>query len=203
MAAEIAYRSGIPNLRIENVAFDAIVANVMPAGIDIAMSGITITAARQKVVDFSVPYYSSNQGVLTRAADPVSEATIHSVKLGVLGGTVDETFAEQVLKVKPLIFSDLAGLNTALRAGTVAAVLNDTVTCLAQEKVSAGALKVVGQYVYGGDEGIVFRKGSPNVAAVNVILDQLKKEGIITSLQNKYLYNALPRPALSVPIWTN
>jgi polar amino acid transport system substrate-binding protein len=44
-------------LVIEDMAFNAVVGAVGNNGVDIAMSGITITAEREQVVNFSTPYY--------------------------------------------------------------------------------------------------------------------------------------------------
>ena len=56
IAAIIAKELGM-ELVIEDMAFNAVVGAVGNNGVDIAMSGITITAEREQVVNFSTPYY--------------------------------------------------------------------------------------------------------------------------------------------------
>jgi polar amino acid transport system substrate-binding protein len=53
-------------IEIRNVAFDAIIENVRSGLADIGASGFTITAEREAAVDFSSPYYLSNQAVVIR-----------------------------------------------------------------------------------------------------------------------------------------
>ncbi len=47
-------------LVIEDMAFDNVVGSVGKQGVDIAMSGITITAERQQVINFSMSYYTES-----------------------------------------------------------------------------------------------------------------------------------------------
>ena len=56
-------------LVIEDMDFDNVVASVGKQNIDIAMSGITITAERAEVVNFSKPYYTESIVVLHKADD--------------------------------------------------------------------------------------------------------------------------------------
>ncbi|MCD6135367.1 transporter substrate-binding domain-containing protein [Candidatus Bipolaricaulota bacterium] len=51
---------------IKNTAFDTIIDTVKSGKADIGASGFTITADRAKSVDFSQPYYLSNQAVVIR-----------------------------------------------------------------------------------------------------------------------------------------
>lgn len=56
-------------LVIEDMDFDNVVGSVGKQGIDIAMSGITITAERLEVINFSNPYYTESIVVLCKADD--------------------------------------------------------------------------------------------------------------------------------------
>ncbi len=53
-------------IEIKNIAFDSIITAVKAGKVDIGASGSTITADRAKTVDFSQPYYLSNQAVVIR-----------------------------------------------------------------------------------------------------------------------------------------
>ena len=56
---------GLKNLVVRNVSFDAIVAGTVTK-YDLALSQISITCDRAKVVKFSIPYFQSNQGILVK-----------------------------------------------------------------------------------------------------------------------------------------
>ena len=51
---------------IQNVAFDAIIEEVRTGRVHIGASGFTITAEREETIDFSGPYFLSNQAVVIR-----------------------------------------------------------------------------------------------------------------------------------------
>lgn len=56
-------------LVIDDMAFNMVVGAVGNHGVDIAMSGITITAERQQVINFSNPYYTESIVVVCKADD--------------------------------------------------------------------------------------------------------------------------------------
>jgi ABC-type amino acid transport substrate-binding protein len=61
LAENIAYRAGLDSVKVLNVAFDALVAG-RTKDYDIALSSVSISEPRKKVVDFSVPYFNSDIG---------------------------------------------------------------------------------------------------------------------------------------------
>ena len=61
-------------LVIEDMAFDNVVGSVGKQGIDIAMSGITITAERMNVINFSTPYYTEAIVAVCKADDTSLDA---------------------------------------------------------------------------------------------------------------------------------
>ena len=56
-------------LVIEDMQFNMVVGAVGKNGVDIAMSGITITAEREQVINFSTPYYTEAIVVVCKADD--------------------------------------------------------------------------------------------------------------------------------------
>src|SRR5262249_47757872 len=70
MAANIAHRAGLDNVEVVNIAWDALVAG-QTKDFDLALSQISITDERKKVVDFSVPYFSSDIGVMVKKGTQV------------------------------------------------------------------------------------------------------------------------------------
>ncbi len=53
-------------VEILNTGFDVIIQNVITGKADLGVSGFTITAEREKTIDYSDPYYLSNQAVVIR-----------------------------------------------------------------------------------------------------------------------------------------
>ena len=56
-------------LVIDDMDFDMVVGAVGKQGVDIAMSGITITAERMDVINFSIPYYTESIVVVCKDGD--------------------------------------------------------------------------------------------------------------------------------------
>ncbi len=75
MAANIAHRAGLDKVKVVNVAWDALVAG-QTKDFDLALSQISITDERKKVVDFSVPYFSSDIGVMVKTGTTVDSAAM-------------------------------------------------------------------------------------------------------------------------------
>lgn len=55
------------DIKIQNLSFDAIIPSLRTGKCDVGASGFTITEKRDQVVDFSDPYYLSNQAVVIRS----------------------------------------------------------------------------------------------------------------------------------------
>src|SRR5699024_7239943 len=55
------------DITIQNLSFDAIIPSLRTGKCDVGASGFTITDKRERVVDFSNPYYLSNQAVVIRS----------------------------------------------------------------------------------------------------------------------------------------
>jgi polar amino acid transport system substrate-binding protein len=67
---------------------------------DIAISGITVTNSRKKIFDFSVPYYSAKQVILTNESHNItidSLDTISNYKIAVFRNSGSQLFLENTL----------------------------------------------------------------------------------------------------------
>jgi len=201
LAANIAYRAGLDKVVVQNVSFDALVAGQTKA-FDLALSQVTITNERKKVVDFSPPYFSSDQGLLVRKGTKVNSSNIKSLKIGVQQGTTAVDFIKNVLKVPAAnvrVFPDTPNMFTALQARQVDVVMLDTAIVLVQAAQSKGALEVVGQYKTGESYGAIYPKGSPNRATLDRIIQALVADGTTKKLTQTYLAKEFRGDPTSIP----
>jgi polar amino acid transport system substrate-binding protein len=199
MAANIAYRLGLPKLMVQNVAWDALVAG-QTREFDMALSQISITSERKKVVDFSTPYFSSDIGVMAKKGMKVDSNSIKTLRIGVQQGTTGESFAMKTLKAKTVrVFPDTPGMFVALQAGQIDVAMTDTAIVLSQAKESGGLFEVVGQYKTGESYGALFPKNSKNKALINTVINNLMKDGTLAKLSKKYLADVWGIDPLSVP----
>jgi polar amino acid transport system substrate-binding protein len=199
MAAEIAWRAGYDKLEVVNVGWDPLIAG-QTADFDLAMSEISITEERKKVHDFSVPYFYSDIGVLTRTDAPVDEKSIKTAKIGVQQSTTGAAFATDKLGLTDVqVYPDQGDMFTALRAGQIDAAMTDTSIVLAEVVANPGKVQVVGQYKTGETYGAIYQKGDANNATIDKIIQSMIDDGTIAKLGAKYLAAAWGKDPATVP----
>jgi len=139
--------------------FDQLLTAVANNTVDVAVSAITITPERSKIVNFSLPYLLSYSRFLTKS--PITQGfsleLLNNKTIGIEAGTI---FADQIKSMgvkNPTIreFERSEDLLEELRAGNLDFVLLDSPTTLYWEANSAGAFVKVGPaYMYGFGLGI-------------------------------------------------
>jgi polar amino acid transport system substrate-binding protein len=199
MAAEIAWRAGYDKLEVVNVGLDPLVAG-QTSGYDLTLSEVSITDDRKKVVDFSIPYFSSDIGVLTRSDAPVDATSIKTAKVGLQQATTGASFATDKLGLTNVqIYPDQGDMFTALRAGQIDAAMTDTSIALAEEKSTEGKSVVVGQYKTGEAYGAIYEKGSANGGTIDKIIQAMIDDGTMKKLGGKYLAEAWGKDPATIP----
>jgi polar amino acid transport system substrate-binding protein len=199
MAANIAWRAGLEKLTVVNVSWDALVAG-QTKNFDLALSEISITEPRKKVVEFSTPYFDSDIGVLVRKGTKVDETSIKQMRFGVQQATTGADFV--INRIQPAhlkVFPDTPSMFTALMAGQVDVALTDTAIVLGQAVHSDGMLEVVGQYSTGEKYGALYPKGSPNKDVLNKIIQSLIDDGTLRKLATRYLAEAWGADPTKIP----
>ncbi|KQV42741.1 MULTISPECIES: ABC transporter substrate-binding protein [unclassified Rhizobium] len=187
MAVNIAHRLGLDKVKLVNASFDSIVAG-QNKDFDVALALISVTEPRKKVVDFSVPYMTSDYGVAAKAGSGVTEATIKTSHVGAQAGTTLVPFLQETLKVENLdVFDDTASMFTAAAAGKVDAVMTDLGVVLGQVAASGGKLVTVGKYATGGQTAGIYQKGSESGPVIDKIIEELKTDGTLKKLEQAYL----------------
>jgi polar amino acid transport system substrate-binding protein len=156
----------------------------------VALSQVTITDERKQVVDFTEPYFESDQGVLVQAGTEV--ATVEDAKAlqwGVQSGTTGSDYATDVLQPdqEPQVFQALDAGFAALEAGQVDAFMMDTAIVLSQASESDGAQEVAAQFKTGEQYGGILPKGSANADAINAIITELEDDGSLADFAEESL----------------
>jgi polar amino acid transport system substrate-binding protein len=191
IAHAMASAFGLNKVVVRNVSFDAIVAGTV-TNYDVALSQISITCDRAKVVRFSMPYFQSNQGILVNKGTAVPDvAAAKKLHYGVQTST---TAIDLLNKLGPgisqKVFQQLPDAYTALQAHQVDAVLIDTAINLGEAARSNGKFEVVAQFAQpGGPDqyGAILPKASTNAGAVNAVLQQLTTSGQLKQFAEKDL----------------
>jgi len=202
MAANLAYRAGLDKVEVVNVSRDALMTG-RTKNFDLALAVVSITPERKKVVNFSVPYFKSDIGVLVKTGSDVTEQNIRSKRIGARQGTTGYAFASTVLKPKEelKIFADTTEVFTALAAGQIDVAMSDTSYLLGQAANSRGSMKVIAQYASPQEYGAIYPAGSPNEPALNSAIEALKSDGTLSALEKKQLGAKWGVSPADIPFW--
>jgi polar amino acid transport system substrate-binding protein len=203
MAANIAYRAGLDKVTIATAAWTQVISGAA-RNFDLTLSQASITEPRKKVVDFSVPYFDSDIGVVVKTGTKVDSASIKTLRLGVYLGTTGADFVENVLKPtqQAKVYPNVPAMMAGLAAGQIDAALDDTAYMLGYASKSNGMLVVAGQYKTGETYGAIYPKGSANEAVFDKIIQSLKDDGTLQKLSAKYLAAAWGVDPAKVPYFT-
>jgi polar amino acid transport system substrate-binding protein len=168
--------------------FSGILAALQTGRIDAAISTITITEARKKNFDFSVPYYLESMAVIFMNTLAIHNPTdlIGKKVACQLGTTMEFWLKKQVPEAEIITMDSNPQAVEALKAGHVHAVLIDTVQAEAFVRKNAQlSFKIIAQADAG--YGVAFKKGDALRVQVNQALNTLVKKGAIEDLKKKYL----------------
>jgi polar amino acid transport system substrate-binding protein len=169
---------------------------------DFDINQITITPEREEAVDFSDGYYDNAQGVLTLKNSPVADAqTISELKEAQFGAQVGTTGLEFISETiepneEPKIYDTTNDAKSALEAGQIDAFATDLPTTVYLRDVEINNSVVVGKYPTNEQFGMLFEQGNPLVGCVNEVLGEMKDDGTLQNLEEKYLQQYLSVPTL-------
>jgi polar amino acid transport system substrate-binding protein len=176
-----------------------------PKKFDFDINEISYTPARGKVVDFSDSYYNVNQAVVAKRATPIataqSTADLQRYKLGAQIGTTSYEYIKQFIKPskQPAVFDTNDAAVAALKNGQIDGLVVDLPTAFYVTAAQVPNSKIVGQFPTGnaGERfGMVFQKGNKLVGCVNHALNQLKADGTLQKIQEKWLAKVGGAPIL-------
>jgi len=184
--------------------FDAAIA-AGPKDFDFNLQQFSITDERKKAVDFSSPYYTTTQAVVTTGSSPAASAAsledLKAVKVGAMSGTTSyEAAVAQLGEGNIDVFNSNDDAVAALQAGQVDAIVVDLPTAFYLRDAVLDGGKIVGQLAEstaGGDQfGLLLAKDSPLTGPVTAAVDALQADGTLAQLEDKWLTTAENVPVL-------
>ncbi len=175
-----------------------------PKSFDFDINEISITPARARVVDFSVPYYTNPQGIIVAANSPLAHATslsaFKNAQIGVQIGTTSLAAVNQLIKPnqQPNIFNTSNDVVSAFKIHRVNAVITDLATAFELTATSLPHTVIAGQFsAPGGDNwGVLMAKGSGLTKCVNQAVTTLRSNGTLAQLSGKWIASAASAPVL-------
>jgi polar amino acid transport system substrate-binding protein len=157
---------------------------------DVAISAMTITGERARVLDFSSPYFNASQAMVVQKGSGVSSlADLSGKKIGVQGGTTGELYvtdnAPSDAEIVP--FDDSAAMDAAINDGDVDAAVYDN-TVVGDVVSRYPSLQVTTEFDTGEQYGMAVKKnGSIDLLrSINDVLADLKSNGGYKNIYDKW-----------------
>lgn len=172
---------------------------------DFNLQQYSITDERKANVDFSSPYYSTAQTVITIAGSPAAEAKsladLKGLLIGAQTGTTSLKAIEDIIMptAGAQVFNSNDDAKAALANGQVDAIVVDLPTAFYLTAVELDGGMILGQLAgaeAGDTFGLVLDKDSLLTAAVSAAVDALRASGKLAELETTWLADFAGAPVL-------
>lgn len=169
--------------------FNGLLPGIATGVLDVALAAIFITPEREKMIDFSIPYFKAGLKVMV-----LSENTdIHEpedLKGRVVAVKTGTATVKYVTSLKPARIKKFPNIDQAyleVLTGGADAAMHDTPNVLYFIKIAGkGRVKAVGSEVEAAEYGIAFPKGSALRGKVSAALREMMKNGEYNLLYRKW-----------------
>ena len=170
---------------------------------DFNLQQFSITEERAVAVDFSSPYYTAPQAIVSfkgsKIAGKTSIADLKSAKLGAAVGTTSLDAIQNQIGIKPQVFNDVAAGVSALKNGQIDGLVVDLPNAFYLAGVEVKDGLIVGQLPstgVGDQFGLLLSKGSKLTSCVSAAVDAITADGTLASITDKWLATDADAPVL-------
>lgn len=179
-----------------------------PKNFDVNLQQFSISADRDKIVDFSLPYYSSAMAVLTtksvvEAGAKPELASLKKLKWGADANTTAVPMLTGLVEPEsdPLLYNEQADVSAAIQAGQIDAALFDLPTALYLAAVVVDNGVVLGQFPADRTEnpdqfGMLMEEGSKLKPCVDEAIKALTTDGTLAKLEAVWLSETTSVPVI-------
>jgi polar amino acid transport system substrate-binding protein len=171
-----------------------------PKDYDFNLQQYSITAEREEVVDFSVPYYTTKQALVAFPDSAVVGATtladLKDVTLGAQIGTTSLNFIEDVIQptTQASVYDSNVDAKSGLEAGQIDGIIVDLPTAYYITAVEIEGSVIVAEFeaeASAPDQfGLLFSDGSALRPCVDEALETLRSNGTLAALEDEWLVAA-------------
>ncbi|CAB4582512.1 unannotated protein [freshwater metagenome] len=170
---------------------------------DFNLQQFSITEERKAAVDFSSPYYTAPQAIVSFKGSKIdgksSIADLKDAKLGAAVGTTSLDAIESQLGLKASVFNDNAAGVSALKNKQIDGLVVDLPTAFYLSGVEIENGIIVGQLpsTGSGDQfGLLLTKGSALTSCVSGAVDAITADGTLASITDTWLATNTGSPVL-------
>jgi polar amino acid transport system substrate-binding protein len=170
---------------------------------DFNLQQFSITEERKAAVDFSSPYYTAPQAIVSFKGSKIdgksSIADLKDAKLGAAVGTTSLDAIENQLGLKASVFNDNAAGVSALKNKQIDGLVVDLPTAFYLSGVEVENGIIVGQLASSGSGdqfGLLLTKGSALTSCVSGAVDAITADGTLASITDTWLATNTGSPVL-------
>lgn len=177
---------------------------------DFNVQQYSINADRQKVVDFSDPYYTTAVAVVVKGdsaaanTEPTGSA-LRGLRFGAAAGTTSQSFLASVLKPEQdlLLYDDNADVIAAISANQIDALVFDLPSALFATAVQIDGGKILGQFpveasIEPDNFGLLMAKGSALKACVDEAVASIATSGELSEIESTWLGSGAGVPVIDL-----
>ena len=170
---------------------------------DFNLQQFSITDERKAAVDFSSPYYTAPQAIVSFKGSKIdgktSLADLKGAKLGAAVGTTSLDAIQNQIGITPQVFNDNAAGVSALKNKQIDGLVVDLPTAFYLSGVEVPNGLIVGQLpsTGSGDQfGLLLTKGSKLTSCVSGAVDAISADGTLAAITEKWLATDAGAPVL-------
>ena len=178
-------------LVIEDMSFDSVISAVSTGKADVAASGITVTEARKRQVNFSLPYVEARQVVIVPAGSAVTGTEdFRGRRVGVQHGTTGDLFVAENI-AEPERFQNGALAVSALLAGKIDVLVLDDRPAQVFAAKHPEELRILPKPLTSESYAFAVAKGNAALLAqIDAALRKMKADGRLDAILKKYAGDA-------------
>ncbi len=188
IAQAIADKMGL-KLEIQDMEFNSIITAVQSGKADLGLAGMTVTDERKQSVDFSDSYATGIQSVIVKDGSSIKSIDdLKGKKIGVQLATTGDIYAKDDFGEENVEeYNKGADAVMALTSGKIDAVIIDNQPAKSFVETTDGLQILDTDYVQ-EDYAAAIAKGNTDLLnAVNTALKELKEDGTIQKILDKYI----------------
>lgn len=188
IAGAVAEKLGL-ELQIEDMEFDSIITAVQTGKVDIGFGAITVTEDRLKSIDFTDSYAQGVQVVVVKEDSTIATPDdLKDKQIGVQLSTTGDIYAKDDYGADHVVeYNKGNDAIMALVQGKIDAVIIDNEPAKSYVKANEGLKILDTEYITEDYAACISKENTALTEAVNGALAELKEDGTIQSILDKYI----------------
>jgi ABC-type amino acid transport substrate-binding protein len=175
---------------IKNMSFNSIIPSLETGDIRVGIASISQTQEREKLVDFSIPYYSNSFALLISQDADKDDPIKKGMSIGVETGTLmHQWILKQDLEIKVVSMDSNDELFIALKDKKIDGLLLDNSTAkylLKSDSAFSNMTVIQLKGVSDSNIAIAVRKDDPILERINAAISELESSGFLRKLKDEW-----------------